>query len=1056
MPGDSPRRTGASALWPIAAAAVVVALFYAGPFGTRPLRVPVADDSFFYVWALRFVGSFGLADSHLAARPAFPLFGSTIGALSHASPWVIAVATPIAMAAGLALAGGAIAMRWGVGRKAALFVVLAGTSAVVARLVAGKTENLLTLWLIAAIIALALWGEGRPRFWGIAALSVGAAISEWPIVVPFLGLMIAARVWNGMSPTTENDRTLQSALWPTLLGLGAGLAIVFLWNGSGIGSAIQVLPPDFVYRRRLSNEVAYVWPSITVPLALAGWWISRRPRGDRERSMMHLFSLWLLATVLALSVGYVGLRLPTYRAITFALPVSLAVAAAPFIATRIRGYGVGAGRFVAVAVAVVSVLPATALWYRDLDGRTSLDQMSQFALAVRIATQLPDDQPPVVVVNRRAERAYFYQRLADTLLPPDRRKEVLVFMGTSEDALAGRPTQGHGADFDALTRQLFVDIAPALRAGAPILTGRSLDYPGFEAAIAGGARQIGGGDVAVLRGPIPLVDTREIPVVPIRDWWHVWLIALFALVAVALAGAGWTFVVLPKGPSSVRAMLAPAFGVTSLAVASLILTHVGIRPAGIGAVAAVAVAAGASVAAAVAGGRLRLPPRTWMGRAGLPPARGRRTSVRRPVLAATTGVLLLVGTAVTDASASRAPARPVASANPARPNVVVILTDDQRWDTLAAMPHVRSLLGGHGVTFKNAFVTTPLCCPSRAGLLTGRYSRNLGVYSDLPPNGGAESFDDTSTLATWLNDAGYTTGFVGKYLNDYQAIREHIPPGWDEWTAIASQPAVNYYGFTLNENGSFVHYDRRPANYSTTVLGGIATRFLRTASPPFFLHVAPVAPHAPAIPAREDAGRIVTPFTEWSPSFNEADVSDKPWGDSHPRLSPAKVSQAGDRRERMLRSLLAVDRAVGEMARALAKRGQLDNTIIVFTSDNGYLLGEHRLSSKKIWPYEESIRVPLVIRTPWATKASVDSHLVLNIDIAPTLAELARVTPDVPPDGVILVPLLRGQSPPWRTAFIDEFLGRDQRFNGGPPPFVGVRTTRYLFVEYRTGWRELY
>jgi arylsulfatase A-like enzyme len=421
-------------------------------------------------------------------------------------------------------------------------------------------------------------------------------------------------------------------------------------------------------------------------------------------------------------------------------------------------------------------------------------------------------------------------------------------------------------------------------------------------------------------------------------------------------------------------------------------------------------------------------------------------------------MVLVAGAAASEASSAKRHHAAVAPSTVAssKPNFVVILTDDQRWDTLSAMPNVRSLLGGHGVTFERSFVSTSLCCPSRAGLLTGRYSRNLGVYSDLPPNGGAVSFDDSSTLATWLKEAGYATGFVGKYLNDYQAIKRHIPPGWDEWAAIASRPTTRYQNYTLNQNGRFVHYGPGPENYSTTVLGGLATGFLETAKPPFFLHFTPIAPHGPATPPPNSDGRIVDLFTDWAPSFNEPDVSDKPWAGLHRPLTSRQVAAAEAMRERMLRSLAAVDDSVGHMVRVLAERGQLDNTVIVFTSDNGYLLGEHRLRFKKIWPYEESIRVPLVIRTPWNRFGRVDRHLVLNIDIAPTLAELAGVVPDVQPDGRSLVPLLRGRDPPWRTAFVEEFLGRDQRFNGGPPPFVGVRTDRYLFVVYQTGWEELY
>ncbi|HEX9236495.1 MAG TPA: sulfatase, partial [Actinomycetota bacterium] len=879
------------------------------------------------------------------------------------------------------------------------------------------------------------------------ALALGAALCEWPFLAAFIGLVAAAAIWNRVRG--GEDRTMEAMLWPAVTGLAAGLAVVFVWNRSGLGSTIQVLPPDFQYRTRLTNEIAYVWPQITVPLAFVGWWICRNPRGAAERSVMRLFTLWLLATGAALATGFLGLHLPTYRALTFALPLALATAAAPWVATRLRSDSSQTRRsaawVLAGLIAVVGLLPASALWYRDLDGRTSLEQISEFATVARIANRLPPNKPPVVVVNRRTERVYFYERLAATLLPPDRQDGIRVFEGTSADALAGRPTQGHGADRDALARKLFPSVAPALRSGSPILTGIGLDYPGYVQAVGRGATLIDGGQVAVLRGPVPGRDLKnEIDLVPVKNWWQVAIVGLVALVVLVLGGLGWSMAVLPTGPTAVQAMLAPAFGVVPLIVVGLLLSHAGVRPVGAGAWAAVAVTLAASAAAAITVRRpkLRRPLRSGSGE-------------RRRAAAATVALVALVAGVLTHASPSSSSA--AGTRTPAtlrRPNFVLILTDDQRWDSLPAMPNVERLLGGHGVTFSNSFVTTSVCCPSRAGLLTGRYSRDTGVYSDLP---GAPVFDDSSTIATWLQNVGYTTAFVGKYLNNYHAIETHIPPGWNQWDAVATVPTSDYFDFALNENGRFVAYGGGPHDYTTTVLGRIANRFLETAKPPFFLHLATVAPHAPASPLPRDARTPVDPFTDWPPSFNEADVSDKPWASLHPPLTAAKIRTVDSLRERMLQSLQSVDREVGQIVRVLTRRGMLDNTFIVFTSDNGLLLGEHRLTVAKVWPYEESIRVPLVVRTPWARGGTVDPHLVLNIDIAPTLAQLAGAQPTRPVDGDSLVPLLQGRHPPWRTAFVEEFLGPDQRrINGGPPPFVAVRTVRYLYVVYQPGWEELY
>ena len=427
---------------------------------------------------------------------------------------------------------------------------------------------------------------------------------------------------------------------------------------------------------------------------------------------------------------------------------------------------------------------------------------------------------------------------------------------------------------------------------------------------------------------------------------------------------------------------------------------------------------------------------------------------RRIALATIVSLIALGAGPILDRSgAAVAPPVPRGPVRGAKPNLILILTDDQRWDSMMAMPSVRTLLGGHGVTFRNAFVTTALCCPSRASILTGKYSRHTGVYQNVPPHGGAVSFDDSSTLATWLHAGGYTNAHVGKYLNAYWQISHHIPPGWDNWVAITSQPTVKYRKFTLNQNGKVVRYGSIDRDYSTSVLQRFATRFLSRAEPPFFLHFAPVAPHPPADPLPRDA-ELFKDLPRPPPSFDEPDATDKPWAALHGRLGKQGRADAKELHSRTLQSLRPVDRAVAAIVKVLTARGLLDNTVIAFMSDNGLLLGEHRLS-QKIWPYEEAIRVPFVVRIPWITSRRVDDHFVLNIDVAPTFAELAGVAPDRP-DGQSLVPLLRGEQPPWRSAFVEEYLGPDQSFNGGPPPFQAIRTTRYLYVEYQVGWRELY
>lgn len=417
-------------------------------------------------------------------------------------------------------------------------------------------------------------------------------------------------------------------------------------------------------------------------------------------------------------------------------------------------------------------------------------------------------------------------------------------------------------------------------------------------------------------------------------------------------------------------------------------------------------------------------------------------------------LLVSAASAAMLAACGPSPSRPVRQGL----NIVLIVSDDQRADTLGPMGNVRRLLAGHGVTFERAFVTTSLCCPSRASILTGQYSHHHGVIQNF----GLASyprFNERSNLAVWLHDAGYETALVGKYLNDYTVYGHHrVPPGWSDWIAIDSRPEERYYGYSLNENGKLVSYGSAPSDYSTTVLASKAVQFLRRAHEPFFLYLAPVAPHLPAIPAPGDRGAIPAPARPRRPSFDERDIRDKPWWRLHRRrLGPGALRfLQHDIRQRQLESLRSLDRAVGAVVRTLAERGLLDRTVIFYTSDNGFLWGEHRLGGK-LWPYEESIRVPLVVRLPWRqVGARRDNHLVLNIDLAPTIAALVGVRPRLGQDGRSLVPLLRGRSPRWRHDFLVEYLGTSQLRRDGSPPFLALRSQRFLYVEYRNGWRELY
>jgi arylsulfatase A-like enzyme len=391
-----------------------------------------------------------------------------------------------------------------------------------------------------------------------------------------------------------------------------------------------------------------------------------------------------------------------------------------------------------------------------------------------------------------------------------------------------------------------------------------------------------------------------------------------------------------------------------------------------------------------------------------------------------------------------------------RPNIVLILTDDQRWDTLWAMPTVRKRLVNHGVTFANSFVVNSLCCPSRSSILTGKYSHSTGVYTNGGPHGGFAAFRDRPTVATRLHGAGYETALVGKYLNGYGGT--YIPPGWDQWAAIEMRPPSPthdyYYDYRLNVNGSIRSYGSDPSDYSTDVLTSQAVRFIDHARSPLFLYLGLWAPHGPPIPAAGDGDTFPNLKPARPPNFNEEDVSDKPqWVQSLPTLDDSRIRAVDRYRRGQLQTLRDVDRSVGRILDALRRTGRLGNTLVVFMSDNGLAWGEHRWTNKQA-AYEESIRVPLVIRYDPLTQAPRRTNApALNVDLAPTFAALAG-TSTSGVEGRSLLPILQRRPVSWRTGFLVEHL---ELWPGAPPPtFCGIRTRRFLYVKYVTGERELY
>ena len=435
------------------------------------------------------------------------------------------------------------------------------------------------------------------------------------------------------------------------------------------------------------------------------------------------------------------------------------------------------------------------------------------------------------------------------------------------------------------------------------------------------------------------------------------------------------------------------------------------------------------------------------------------------------------------AAPSRVPAATVEAAAQ-RPNLVLILTDDQDLGSVAYMPRTRDLLVRQGMTFTRHFVPLSLCCPSRATILTGRYPHNHEVYTNFPPDGGFERFEEMGhearTLATALHNAGYRTALIGKYLNGYPGDegQEYVPPGWDDWASPVKGSPYGGYGYTLNENGRLVKYGGGADAYMTDVLAGKATAFVRNVAgrgQPFFLHLSTYAPHKPATVAKRHQGLLPDVKAPRPPSFNEADVRDKPDRIRRlPRLDPQQIGVIDALYRKQMLSLQAVDEAVAALVLALEETGQLADTYIFFTSDNGFHMGHHRLEPGKYTPYEPDVHVPLLVRGPGVPAGATTAALSASVDFAPTLAELAGTALPFPLDGRSLVPLLRGQTPAaWRQVVLleqfefppappksDKTLEppdiQDEKAAADYPALRGVRTADFKFVEYGTGEREVY
>jgi arylsulfatase A-like enzyme len=474
-----------------------------------------------------------------------------------------------------------------------------------------------------------------------------------------------------------------------------------------------------------------------------------------------------------------------------------------------------------------------------------------------------------------------------------------------------------------------------------------------------------------------------------------------------------------------------------------------------------------------------------------------------------------------------AQARPVAAAKDGRPNILVVMTDDQALADVANMPNVENLLAAQGTTFADAIDSFPLCCPARATFITGQYAHNHGVGGNFYPYGWYGMSDRGNVLPAWLQQAGYRTALIGKWLNGYGALDAHgeIPAGFDIWRGLLDVSAYDYYNFVMNVDGvleawgdpdfarklvefaivevtpvdpsnalqtvlaklvalfgppPYTYFGaENPQDYSPDVTGKITedlVREQRNSTKPFFIWWAPAAPHREDVattllgrtgpdprPAPRHAEKASGYRLPRPPSFNETDFTGKPSNvrDHAPTLTEAQIQQLQLDYEGRTGSLLAVDDHVAELVRILDDTDQLKNTLIVFVSDNGWLQGEHRIPGDKFLPYEESIRIPFILRGPGVPAGKIVRGQVSNIDFTPTLLDFAKAKAGRTMDGTSLMRTIQHPKPAPHRAYQLEALA--PLFEGNIPinawdrPYKGVRTDRYTYVVYtETGERELY
>jgi arylsulfatase A-like enzyme len=453
----------------------------------------------------------------------------------------------------------------------------------------------------------------------------------------------------------------------------------------------------------------------------------------------------------------------------------------------------------------------------------------------------------------------------------------------------------------------------------------------------------------------------------------------------------------------------------------------------------------------------------------------------------------------------------VAAPTQTRPNVLVFVVDDARADDLSAMPKTKRWLQAGGTSWTNALSPYPLCCPARSSILTGQYTHNHDVFSHEAPYG-FHAFDDRSTLATWLDDAGYETMLIGKYLNGYGSQpppgadtgRSHTyaPPGWDDWRAsFEGVPGYGglhrYFDTPLTQNrGRGIR--ALTGRYQTDAYGEIVASFVarqRRTTTPYFSYVSFTAPHAgtprqtavdpPSEVLRDDGTsvRVVAPASprrywhrfqsETAPGldWHDPDPTDQPPELQAPPLNDAERAVINQVHRKRLQALAAVDDAIDRVMTSLRGAGELANTYVLFTSDNGYFLGEHGIRLGKLIPYGSAARVPLLIRGPGIPAGQMREDPFLTIDLAPTVLQMAEVPIPATVDGLGMLPVARGGDTGWtRPVLVNtgpSTVVRDTDESGSLPTpvdpgaqdqryLLGVRTARFLYTHRASGFEELY